>query len=84
MQKKRPYKHKPNPLNHHLPISSILLTNAEAAAFLRICPRMLKYHRDLKLIPFVKNTTKGRVYFYQTDLEQYLLANRHVGKLGAA
>jgi hypothetical protein len=77
---KRTYTRKPNPLYHNVPLSNILLTNAEAAKFLRIGIKQLKYYRDHELLPFIQKIKNGRVLFDQTDLEQFVIANRHTGK----
>ncbi|MDN3655415.1 hypothetical protein QWZ08_07255 [Ferruginibacter paludis] len=57
-----------------------LLTNKEAAFFLRISERSLKIIRDEGNIKYIQKRPNCKVFFDQAVLQQYLRENQHLGR----
>jgi hypothetical protein len=64
----------------NLPLPTVLLTNKEAADFLRISERSLKHRRDMGMIAFIQEMPNGKVLYDKADLQQHILKNRRNGR----
>lgn len=63
-----------------LPLPTVLLTNKEAADFLRMSERSLKYRRDMGLVPFIQEIPNGKVLYDKADLQKNIMKNRRTGR----
>ena len=53
-----------------------IIGNAEAAKLLGVTENALRQMRYKHVIPYYKNKTGARVYYLQSDLEEWMLATR--------
>lgn len=58
-----------------------LYTRKEAAKFLGIGLTTLDEARAKRLISYVQYTENGKVFFCESDLEEFVARNRHVARI---